>query len=501
MHKRLIELEKNEPYFNKNMNSEELMHIRWGNGIKIVITFSTINGVMPDPAAQPFRFIYQDRFGNGYEISYDGTTRKNCSIDENGQLIGVIECYQDIARGQLWRKDYFWETDKDFPTGKWIFGETRPTNLFLCDKGNPNLQFDDTTVKPLIYEHVIIPEIKGEKGDPGPIGPKGERGDRGLVGPKGERGLKGDKGDTGERGPQGLKGDKGEKGDQGIPGIPGPRGEKGNTGDRGPQGEQGIEGIPGPRGLKGDKGDTGAVGPKGDKGDKGDRGEKGDTGPTGPQGPRGFDIRTVYLQYDGVSFDETSGTYTVNGIPGITETEMKNIYQLTAVQINSYNLADMFVRADIPTNIAPLKNEFGVISSLISDGDYACAFMYSRMQKIYLCKTNTYRRRGKKWGWCFGETSKLTDIIGVIQLSSNSTLVDTSLMFHNSAVVNFQLNALKNNLDMATAPNVSRNSVLYIINNATNTTPIAITTHANVLARLTEEDIALASSKNITLTA
>ena len=103
-------------------------------------------------------------------------------------------------------------------------------------------------------------------------------------------GPKGDKGDPGPIGPQGPKGDTGEKGPVG------PQGEKGDTGEPGPAGPKGDTG---PQGPKGDKGDTGATGPQGPKGDAFTyadftaaqlaalKGEKGDTGPAGPQGPKG----------------------------------------------------------------------------------------------------------------------------------------------------------------------------------------------------------------------
>ena len=65
----------------------------------------------------------------------------------------------------------------------------------------------------------LLPNLKGEKGDTGPIGPQGPKGDTGATGPKGDKGdtgatgAKGDKGDTGAQGP------KGDKGDPGTPGT------------------------------------------------------------------------------------------------------------------------------------------------------------------------------------------------------------------------------------------------------------------------------------------
>jgi len=76
----------------------------------------------------------------------------------------------------------------------------------------------------------------------------------------------------------GAKGDTGDQGPQGAQGAQGPAGVKGDTGDQGVQGLQGV---------KGDTGDQGIQGIKGDTGDQGVQGVKGDTGDQGPQGLTG----------------------------------------------------------------------------------------------------------------------------------------------------------------------------------------------------------------------
>lgn len=48
--------------------------------------------------------------------------------------------------------------------------------------------------------------IKGDKGDPGEMGPQGEKGDTGDVGPQGEKGEQGAAGPQGDVGPQGTPG-------------------------------------------------------------------------------------------------------------------------------------------------------------------------------------------------------------------------------------------------------------------------------------------------------
>ena len=162
--------------------------------------------------------------------------------------------------------------------------------------------------EPFTYEDFTpeqLEKLKGPKGDTGPVGPKGEQGPKGDIGPKGE------KGDTGPRGEQGQQGIQGIKGDVGPQGPQGPKGDTGPQGIQGPQGEVGPIGPQGPQGIKGEKGDTGPQGPKGEQGLTGEQGPKGDTG---PQGEKGKD--TVWM-----GSEEPSADYNIWIDPNGTSTD------------------------------------------------------------------------------------------------------------------------------------------------------------------------------------
>ena len=194
-------------------------------------------------------------------------------------------------------------------------------------------------------------ELKGEKGEQGPVGemgPQGPQGEIGPQGPAGEKGEKGDQGEVGPQGPQGIQGPQGEVGPQGPQGEQGPAGEQGPQGEMGPQGPKGEKGdngapfaikkiyasvdamiadfdnpdvalnefvlinadnvddednaklfikeeegytlitdLSGAQGIQGPQGIQGEVGPAGEKGEKGDQGEVGPQGPQGVQGEMG----------------------------------------------------------------------------------------------------------------------------------------------------------------------------------------------------------------------
>lgn len=200
----------------------------------------------------------------------------------------------------------------------------KDNDLFLLE------QADGTKA---ISAKLFTANLKGEKGDMGPVGPRGLQGPAGSQGPQGEVGQQGPVGPQGEAGPQGIQGPKGEQGLQGLQGPEGPQGPKGDKGDRGeqgPQGEKGADGITPDMSnyyttaqtdskiaeeiAKASIGGDGQVdltayatkvfvqeelekieltpgpaGPQGEQGPKGERGEQGIQGPQGLQGEAGRD--------------------------------------------------------------------------------------------------------------------------------------------------------------------------------------------------------------------
>lgn len=81
------------------------------------------------------------------------------------------------------------------------------------------------------------------------------------------------------------------KGPKGDIGPMGPQGDPGPIGPQGVQGLQGVKGDPGPQGVPGEQGEQGIQGPRGEQGLMG---PKGDAGPTGPQGPSGNALLSAY---------------------------------------------------------------------------------------------------------------------------------------------------------------------------------------------------------------
>ncbi|MBQ3029158.1 MAG: BspA family leucine-rich repeat surface protein [Lachnospiraceae bacterium] len=88
-----------------------------------------------------------------------------------------------------------------------------------------------------------------------------------------------------------------------------------------------------------------------------------------------------------------------------------------------------------------------------------------------------------------------------IPLLDTSNVTDMSLMFNNCAsLLECELKGLKTTLSFKDSPLLSKESVLYIFENAqTVTTSQTITLHADVFAQLTEDEIAIATEKGFSV--
>ena len=150
-----------------------------------------------------------------FEASYQDGVYKNCFADdgkihivcnEHGLPSGVLKCefIAEIPNGV-------------FPDDYERLVMAKPLDIELV-RGMATCPHD-------IEVSLILPYIKGDKGDaftfedftPEQLeslrGPKGDKGDRGL------QGIQGEKGEQGIQGVQGAKGDKGDKGDKGTDGA------------------------------------------------------------------------------------------------------------------------------------------------------------------------------------------------------------------------------------------------------------------------------------------
>ena len=120
------------------------------------------------------------------------------------------------------------KTDKDT-----IYDDKPLVERVVALENKPSVDTSQFATKQELQTISLTPGPKGDKGEPGPIGPKGadgERGPQGDAGPRGSDGLQGPQGLQGERGQDGQPGPRGERGEQGPIGLTGPKGADGRDG-------------------------------------------------------------------------------------------------------------------------------------------------------------------------------------------------------------------------------------------------------------------------------
>lgn len=363
----------------------------------------------------------------------------------------------------------------------------------------------------------VVSELDNPAGEPGPQGP---------------RGFKGDKGDTGERGPQGI---------QGIQGPVGPKGAKGDTGKAltfndltESQKEQ----------LRGERGYTGNEGKQGSKGDKGEQGPKGETGPQGPEGPRGLRGKSAYesardgglstsitesefntilatipdkenkvevtinnktgnitllgkefmpatpsgdprhYAYEAVGaiWNASTGNWELNGLTDITTDEMRLIYDQRYPISNPSYISSWFANTisgqTQRTNISrAYYSAQASTTDMFSDNRIIeIASLAFKPTAVALCSALNF--------FCYN-CQKLKTILQVIKLTSNLTIPSTA--FQECRVLeNVKINNLSKNIEFKQSPLLSKESLLYMINNCASNATFTITLHSDVYAKCQE---------------
>lgn len=192
----------------------------------------------------------------------------------------------------------------------------------------------------------------------------------------------------------------------------------------------------------------------------------------------------------GAVWNEKTGFYELNGLLDITEREMLTIYQQTGFIYNPpYNY---FLNAQSSMNLVSFRTNFQMVINTPQAFPY---LVTAQNIEVYNPGLDIYEYKAAD-GYILYSSPKLRSINGVIDCVNAKNIHST---YNVPKLESIKLKNLKINFNLFSGASLSYESVMYIINNAANTIPIILTLHANATARLTPEDIALASSKNITI--
>lgn len=190
--------------------------------------------------------------------------------------------------------------------------------------------------------------------------------------------------------------------------------------------------------------------------------------------------RALYVAA-GAVYNQNTGFYELNGLTDITEGQMKVIYVQTNPTKRVTDLCSVLNASSIRTNL-PFLNRGGY--KLI---DCYAAFVNCRnLEVVALGVKDGVIFYPARIPYMFYNCIKLRTVIGALDCGNTKQPNDKA--FDNCrALENIRLNKLKYSISFGNSPLLSLKSMQYLITNAANTSPITVTVHADVYAKIQDE--------------
>lgn len=206
----------------------------------------------------------------------------------------------------------------------------------------------------------------------------------------------------------------------------------------------------------------------------------------------------------GATFNSTSGYFELNGLTDISYEEMLDIYYLPRTTLVANGMQRLYLGANARTNLYVVCDQ----SVGNMDGGTATSMcLKSNLEVLALSK----KRDGDDgdfsissgMSYAFYECYKLKRIISIIYLSlSPANQAHNNAFDYCRSLEEVRIRRLAKNISFAQSARLSKDSVLYMINNEAATSPIVITLHPTAKAMAdADSDIqnALEIHTNITL--
>lgn len=190
--------------------------------------------------------------------------------------------------------------------------------------------------------------------------------------------------------------------------------------------------------------------------------------------PSGDPMHHMY-ELAGAVWNASTGFWELNELTDLTTDEMQLIYQEAHLQGSGVDMPGYFAASNSRTNIC--LNSGSVTTSLERT-------FYARLQYV----TVKVVRSGLLWcsniNQCFYQCRNLETVIGVIRIAFANAVPSTTF-FECFKLKTISLQNLSQNVSFPDSPLLSLESLQYMVNNASNTSAITITVHADVYAKLT----------------
>lgn len=198
-----------------------------------------------------------------------------------------------------------------------------------------------------------------------------------------------------------------------------------------------------------------------------------------PSTPSGSPLHDLFVAA-GAVWNTSGKSWTVGAVTGITNSVMTKIYSLSYNVLNNSNWDSVLESTNIPVNLPPRKSPSRTSSSIQTTA--RSTFRASNFKTIYLCPESQFVRFSD-CGQLFNGCQQLVTIVGGVTFEN---------ALHNAAFTactslqNVKFQQLRYNVDLKDSPLLTLESFQYLVENATNTSAITVTVHADVYAKLTD---------------
>lgn len=198
-----------------------------------------------------------------------------------------------------------------------------------------------------------------------------------------------------------------------------------------------------------------------------------------PSTPSGSPLHYLFVAA-GAVWDTSSKSWTVGSVTGISQSVMTKIYSLSHNVLNNSNWDSVLLNVDIPVNLPPRKapNQFTGEVKITARS----VFRGSNFKTIYLCPESTFVRIADCSYMFYGCNQLVTIVGGLTFENSNNNAALTSC----KSLQNVRIKQLRYNVNMKDSLLLTLESFQYLVENATNTSAITVTVHADVYAKLTD---------------
>lgn len=198
-----------------------------------------------------------------------------------------------------------------------------------------------------------------------------------------------------------------------------------------------------------------------------------------PSTPSGSPLHDLFVAA-GAVWDTSSKRWTVGSVTGISNSVMTKIYSLSHNVLNNSNWDSVLYSVDIPVNLPPRKapNKFTSEINVTARS----TFTGSNFKTIYLCPASTFVRFSD-CAFLFFECQQLVTIVGGMKFENKNNY---AALTGCKSLQEIRIKQLLYNVNLKDSPLLTLESFQYLVENATNTSAITVTVHADVYAKLTD---------------